>query len=179
MLLYFSLTTYYGLFNIKISSIYNLDSTGHTNSFSLLYSARYLTGLAPPLCFNFLKLTNVTNTQFHKVLNPMDAIPVIGTQFQTFFPAILALLCLINYFDVWTKVVTSVGLEELAFSEVFDPERVENGRKLLQIERNRRVRELVETNSNSKNYEMKPKQEIDYSDDEDDEDSPLTPLTKN
>ena len=81
LLLYFSLTTYYGLFNIKISSIYKLDSTGHTNSFSLLYSARYLTGLAPPLCFNFLKLTNVTNTQFHKVLNPMDAIPIIGTQF--------------------------------------------------------------------------------------------------
>lgn len=105
LLLYFSLTTYYGLFNIKISSIYNLDSTGHTNGFSLLYSARYLTGLAPPLCFNFLKLTNVTNTQFHEVLNVMDAIPVIGTQFQTFFPAILALLCLINYFDVWTKVV--------------------------------------------------------------------------
>ena len=81
MLVYFSLTTFYGLFNIKISSIYNLDSSGHTNSFSLLQSARYLTGLAPPLCFNFLKMTNVSNTQFHKVLNQMDAIPVIGTQF--------------------------------------------------------------------------------------------------
>ena len=69
LLAYFSLTTYYGLFNIRISSIYNLDPSGYTNSFSLLYSARYLTGLAPPLCFNFLKMLNVTDTQFHKVLN--------------------------------------------------------------------------------------------------------------
>ena len=130
LLFYFSLTTYYGLFNIKISSIYNLDSSGYTNSFSLLNSARYLTGLAPPLCFNFLKMTNVSNTQFHQVLNQMDAIPVIGTQFQTFVPAVLAVLCVVNYFNVWSKAVAAVGLEDLAFSEVFDASRGENGRKL-------------------------------------------------
>ena len=78
LLMYLALTTYYGLFNIRIASIYNLDPSGHTDSFSLLYSARLLTGLASPLCFNFLKLTNVTSTQFHTIMNPLDAIPVIG-----------------------------------------------------------------------------------------------------
>mmetsp|Transcript_5318 Transcript_5318/g.7117 ORF Transcript_5318/g.7117 Transcript_5318/m.7117 type:complete len:101 (-) Transcript_5318:375-677(-) len=81
VLLYLAFTTYFGLFNIRIFSIYSLDSSGHTDSFSLLYSARTLTGLASPLCFNFLKLTNVQNTQFHKILNPMDAIPVFGQAF--------------------------------------------------------------------------------------------------
>ena len=57
---YLTLTTYYGLFNIRISSVYALDPTGITDSFSLLYSARLLTGLAPPLCFNFLKLVNLS-----------------------------------------------------------------------------------------------------------------------
>jgi hypothetical protein len=56
---YLALTTYYGLFNIRIASIYNLDPSGHTDGFSLLYSARLLTGLASPLCFNFIKLTDV------------------------------------------------------------------------------------------------------------------------
>ena len=72
-LFYLSLTTYYGLFNIRICSIYSLDASGHTDSFSLLYSARTLTGLASPLCFNFLKMTNMRDTQFHTILNPMDS----------------------------------------------------------------------------------------------------------
>ena len=54
-------------------------------------------------------------------------------------PAVLAILCLVNYFDFWSKAVSSVGLEDLAFSEVFVPSRVENGRKLCEMEKNRRV----------------------------------------
>ena len=78
---YLTFTTYYGLFNIRIFSIYNLDSSGFTDSYSLLYSARMMTGLASPLCFNFLKMTNMKATQFHVILNPMDAIPVFGSTF--------------------------------------------------------------------------------------------------
>ena len=104
----------------------------------------------------------------------MDAIPVIGTQFQTFVPAVLAILCLTNYFDVWSKVVQSVGLEDLAFSEVFDPARVENGRKLCQIERNRRLREeALAISTEAKKYGG-----VRDSDDEDDETAPLTQLTE-
>ena len=54
-------------------------------------------------------------------------------------PAVLAILCLVNYFDVWSKAVSAVGLEDLAFSEVFVASRVENGRKLCEMEKNRRV----------------------------------------
>ena len=137
LLLYLTLIVYYGLFNVRIASFYSLDSSGQTDSFSLLYSVRILCGLAAPLCFNFLKLTNIANTQFHETLNPMDAIPLIGDTFQTFFPCSLLVLCLLNYFDVWTKIVSSMGLEELAFGAVFDPSRVESGRKLARVERHR------------------------------------------
>lgn len=140
VLAYLTLATYYGLFNISVASLYNLDPSGHSDSYSLLYSARLLTGLASPLCFNFLKLTSVQKTQFHAIMNPLDAIPVIGHQLQTLFPGILAVLCVANFFDVWTKIVQSAGLEDLAFSQVFEADRVENGRKLLQIERNRQSR---------------------------------------
>lgn len=64
LLFYLTLTTYYGLFNIQISGLYSLDSSGRTDSYSLLQSAMRLTALAAPLCFNFLKLTNVKGTQF-------------------------------------------------------------------------------------------------------------------
>ena len=137
LLFYITFTTYYGLFNIRIASYFSLDSTGQTDSFSLLYSVNRLNALAVPLCLNFLKLTNIKDTQFHKTLRPMDGIPIIGDTFQTIFPCFLVILCVVNYFDVWSKGVTAMGLEDLAFSNQFDPSRVENGQRIIKSEKSK------------------------------------------
>ena len=57
-----------------------------------------------------------------------------------------------NYFDIWTKVVRSVGLEELAFSDVYDEQRVANGHKLLKIKRSTRQRQLSGAASTAASY---------------------------
>ena len=68
-LLYMSLCIYYGLFNLKLTSFYELHANQQTDPFSLLYSANFLTKLAPPLCFNFLKMINLSQgTAFHRFL---------------------------------------------------------------------------------------------------------------
>ena len=72
----------------------------------------------------------------------MDAIPVVGKGFQRFFPCCLALLCLFNYFEIWTRICTLFSLEDMAFTAIFDEERVENGRKLLKIERSKQKRSI-------------------------------------
>ena len=59
------------------------------------------------------------------------------------------MLCLVNYFDVWTQIVKSVGLEDLAFSDIYDEAKVQNGLKLLKIQRNQRLRETVTTTADS------------------------------
>ena len=142
LLFYLTLTTYYGLFNIQISGLYGLDSSGRTDSYSLLQSAMRLTALAAPLCFNFLKRTNVKETQFKKTLNPMDAIPVLGKGFQRFFPCCLMLLCVFNYFEIWSKICKTFGLEDLAFTSIFDEMKIVNGRELLKIERAKQKRNI-------------------------------------
>mmetsp|Transcript_19841 Transcript_19841/g.14278 ORF Transcript_19841/g.14278 Transcript_19841/m.14278 type:complete len:108 (-) Transcript_19841:407-730(-) len=81
ILCYLCFCTYFGLFNLKFSSYYAFHKDGQTDAYSLLYSANILTRLAAPLCFNFLKLTNVSGTQFHKTLGLQDAIPLIGSAF--------------------------------------------------------------------------------------------------
>ena len=43
----------------------------------------------------------------------------------------LVLLCLCNYFEVWGKAMVGLGLDDFAFSEVFDEKRVEGGYKVL------------------------------------------------
>lgn len=135
LLFYLTLTTYYGLFNIRITGLYSLDPSGRTDGYSLLQSAMRLTALNAPLCLNFLKLTDIKGTQFRATLNPMDAIPVVGKGFQRFFPCCLALLCLFNYFELWTRICKAFGLEEFSFTAIYEESRVENGRRLLKIER--------------------------------------------
>jgi hypothetical protein len=65
----------------------------------------------------------------------MDAIPLVGKGFQRFFPCCLAVLCIFNYFEIWTRICKAFGLEDLAFAAIYEESRVENGRKLLRTER--------------------------------------------
>ncbi len=135
-ILYMSLCIYYGLFNIKFTSYYELHGNQQTDAFSLLYSANFLTKLAPPLCFNFLKLINVQGTAFHRMLGGLDPIPLIGEDFQKLFPATLLLLVLFNAFDLWSKLMLCLGLEDFQFAEVIDAVKIEEGKTLAKIGNN-------------------------------------------
>ena len=56
-----------------------------------------------------------------------DPIPIIGKDFQNYFPTALLVLCFFNLFDIWSKFMICIGLEELTFSEVLDEERSKEG----------------------------------------------------
>mmetsp|Transcript_14808 Transcript_14808/g.10705 ORF Transcript_14808/g.10705 Transcript_14808/m.10705 type:complete len:143 (+) Transcript_14808:1301-1729(+) len=95
--------------------------------------------LAAPLCFNFCQLIDLkSGTQFNSIMGLMDPMPIIGPSFQKLFPATLLVLCLINFFDVWSKFMRLLGLEELTFSEFYEEEKAEEGKRLVQIERQAR-----------------------------------------
>jgi hypothetical protein len=84
LLLYLSLCVYYGLFNLKFLSFYELHPGQQTDPFSMLYSANLLTKLAAPLCFNFLKLIHLEGTAFHAMLgvgSSYHQVPLIGEEF--------------------------------------------------------------------------------------------------
>lgn len=78
LLIYLAMCTYYGLFHLRLTSIYEFHPHQQTDSFSLIYSAMYLTKLSAPLCFNYCKLINVDGTAFHRMIGAMDPIPIIG-----------------------------------------------------------------------------------------------------
>ena len=88
----------------------------------------------------------------------MDAIPVIGKGFQTFFPCFLAILVFVNYFEVWSNICKHFSLDDLAFTEVFEQTRVENGRALLKMERNRQPNRNRNLNQDKGDLEMRQKQ---------------------
>jgi hypothetical protein len=46
------------------------------------------------------------------MLGGLDPIPLIGEDFQKLFPATLLLLVAFNAFDVWSKLMLCLGLED-------------------------------------------------------------------
>lgn len=100
----------------------------------MLYSANFLTKLAAPLCLNFCKLIHVEGTAFHRLmLGGTDPIPLIGEEFQKIFPATLVLLCLFNVFDVWSKLMVCMGLDDFTFAEIIDSQKIEDGKHLAKL----------------------------------------------
>ena len=52
-------------------------------------------------------------------------------QFTIYFPLILIALVLFNLFDIYGKILNFFGLSNFKFSEDFDDERIDDGKKLL------------------------------------------------
>lgn len=71
---------------------------------------------------------HVKGTAFHRMLGPMDPIPIIGASFQMIFPSILVLLVIFNIFDLWSKLMVCIGLDDFTFTEIYDDHKVEDGK---------------------------------------------------
>lgn len=108
MLSYMCAVTYIGVFSIRIYSLIALHPRRQTNARSLIQAALILARLCAPLCFNFLFLAKMTDssapkTEFVKFMGTMNVVPVFGNSFFTYFPIILVLIVLSNFFNVWSK----------------------------------------------------------------------------
>jgi len=103
-----------------------------------------LNRLAPALCINYLNVIHLKGTVFGKTIGVMDPIPLIGKQFQSIFPATLLLLCIFNFFNLWSKLMVFLGLDEYSFSEIFDEETASDGEVLSKIERVAREERIME-----------------------------------
>lgn len=55
----------------------------------------------------------------------MDDVPILGSANTYFFPMILIMLIICNAFDVYTKILSSLGLKQFEFSDTFDDERID------------------------------------------------------
>lgn len=64
-----------------------------------------------PISYNYLKILNVKSSAFEKIIGAMDDVPILGSANTYFFPMILIMLILFNAFDVYTKILSSLGLK--------------------------------------------------------------------
>lgn len=134
-LLYIVFCTYYALFSLRLSGFYGIYSNNQTDPSNLLWCAQFLCQLIAPLCYNFLKLIKVDNTEFSKVMKVIDSVPVLGNDFIKYFPLTLVVFSGLNLLQVYTRLLSLLGLDRFRFSESYEDDRVEEGKERLRMER--------------------------------------------
>ena len=134
-LLYIVFCVYFALFSLRLSGFYGIYSKNQTDPLNMLWCAQFLCQLIAPLCYNFLSLIDVKNTDFSHIMDVIDAIPVLGTLFCKYFPLTLVVFAGMNLLQVYTRLLNLVGLERFRFSERYEDDRVEEGKERLRMER--------------------------------------------
>jgi len=140
---YMICSSYWSVFRLKVAGWYGLYPNHNTDTCSLLWCASILARLAAPLCKHFLQLIRVERTGFQKMMGQMDAVPLLGTEFNVAFPYIVGFLCVCNLANVYSRLVHFCGLDILEF-EWAPPSNADvsdvllEGRRLVERERRRR-----------------------------------------
>eukprot|EP01016_Furgasonia_blochmanni_P050326 TRINITY_DN7766_c0_g1_i3.p2 TRINITY_DN7766_c0_g1~~TRINITY_DN7766_c0_g1_i3.p2 ORF type:complete len:188 (-),score=52.49 TRINITY_DN7766_c0_g1_i3:221-784(-) len=128
---------------MKLSGLYGLYYHHLTDSPSLIFAAINFARVTAPICFNFLAMLNVNKiTSFNEAFGSLELLPVFGDKFPTFFPLALILLILCNIFDVYGKILNMLGLNQFIFSEKFNDEKIDEGKRLLARARQTKERKM-------------------------------------
>ncbi|CDW71976.1 UNKNOWN [Stylonychia lemnae] len=136
LIMYIVVASNYGLFQLKVSNIYALHKNKQTDSPCLLYSCLFMMRLGVPICYNFLILTQMEDAAVYRVMGPVRYVQFLGTHFnQWVFPVCRFLSC--------------IGLKQYAFDSEFAEERAEEGKYIIERQRQEKYSFSSTINGNS------------------------------
>lgn len=131
--------SYNTIFKIKLFSYYQMIPHQRTDGNSAVFSAANLTRLVAPLCLNFLHLINYINTPVKSpFLTMMTSDPIQDSVFL-YFPMILVVIAVMNLFNLGNKVLSLCKVKSFQFSEDFTDVQIDEGRRIMTLERNIRL----------------------------------------
>eukprot|EP01063_Lacrimia_lanifica_P024887 TRINITY_DN3269_c1_g1_i2.p1 TRINITY_DN3269_c1_g1~~TRINITY_DN3269_c1_g1_i2.p1 ORF type:complete len:587 (+),score=222.68 TRINITY_DN3269_c1_g1_i2:131-1891(+) len=134
---YAAATCYWGLFRFKLFE-FALLVPHHSSPYNLCFTATFLCRLVLPLCYVFLNICGLTadpSVAYTKaVIENLNAVTLLGAAFNKFMPCLLLLVFLAAATDAAPRLLISCGLEMFAFSHHSDPERIQEGKELINAE---------------------------------------------
>ncbi len=95
----------YGLFRLRINGLFGLYSNGQTDGVSLIFAAINFSRVSYPLSYNYLQVLDLDNTQFNSLFGSTNIVPIFGDTVTYFFPALLLIFIVLNYFDIFSKLL--------------------------------------------------------------------------
>jgi len=112
-LIFLFLTTFYGLFNLKLFRNYQIyiSKNQKTDAYSILFLSGFICKIGYPLCLNFLQIAkiNTYKTSLESFLGVMDLFPVFGNNFAIFYPSLLVIFIIFNIFEIFGKLSQIFG----------------------------------------------------------------------
>jgi len=150
LLIYMCLCTYTSLFKLQLFQYYHLFPHHHTDDNSLVFCAAYLCRLIFPLCYNFLNLTDNSQTAFSKIMGKMDLVPLLGKEFNGYVPIMMVIFTFITFFNIHGKLLkyfgidSHFGIDHFSITNDNDQDEIQDGKYLIE-----QARHSQERNHNS------------------------------
>lgn len=129
------------MFQLKAQGKYGMYKK-HTQNASLIYSACFMSRIIPVICYNFLLLFKVENSEYSNVIDSLDIIPYLGEEYSRYLPILIGVVCISNVFNVYNRFMKAVGLENFTFEEVLNKKNKIQGKALLAKARTEKEREV-------------------------------------
>lgn len=141
-LLYMSICTANGLFQVGRFGPYCLRGNKQSHGVALVFNAQYLVRLQFPLAYNYLLMLkyDTSETAFSKFLGQMNVVPIFGKSFPVYAPLLIIFLCAFTLCNIYAKLMNLVGIDHQDALLVGDKEtldaKVNEGKALLLRQRN-------------------------------------------
>lgn len=128
-LLYTTICSLYGIFNLKVYGIYHISNSKNTDANSLLFLSGFMCRIGFPVCYNYLQMLKLQKkqTSLEDLLGVMDLFPIFGKHFTIFYPMILLILVLLNFFDIFRKISNLFGISQFSFTNYNNSDIIEEG----------------------------------------------------
>jgi len=127
-LIYLINTTMYSLFNLKLSGIYGVYKNRQTDTESMLLLTSFMCRIAFPLALNFIQILKLSKKLIIvKIMGSTDFLPVLGHKFTVFYPAVLGVLCIFNYFNIFGTLLSWIGLSSFGFENEATTDTISEG----------------------------------------------------
>ena len=155
LLTYILVCSYIGLFRLKLKGKYGLYKNNHTDPGNLCWGSFIMARLTPPLCYNFLMFIKIKESIFNEVYGILNLVPILGKAFSVFFPSLLVVFALLNYFNIFARIMGWFGLSQYAFSDTYDEDLLLEGKSLLAKARMDRFKVILSYDTDANNEDLK------------------------
>lgn len=107
-LLYFSLSSFSTLFQVKIGFYHITEHS--TENLTMIYLLGFICQSVYSILFNFILMLKLNkSTKIEQLLGEMKQSPRLIKNFLEYYPLILILLCVLNIFNFFQKIITCFG----------------------------------------------------------------------
>lgn len=138
--LYMSICCYRSLFKLKLFGSLALHGPHMSLPGQLVFNAQYLSRLQFPLGYNYLQLLRYDSDKLHymafnKLMANMAVVPLFGSDFNTYAPIIMVVLCLFTACHGYARLLKMIGVEHEDLASGGDVEgqaRCEEGKTLIE-----------------------------------------------